>query len=88
MDNFAKLLEKIKNAPKNCRLKDLCSLAEAVRFERREQQPGSHITYRHPVIKEMMNFQPDPKNKSMAKYYQVKQLLNIIEDYGLTDKER
>lgn len=87
MGDFKKLLAKVKNRPKNCRFRDICALAERVGFELRERQPGSHLIYKHPKINKIMNFQPDPKNKNMAKFYQVKQLLNFIEDYIPANKE-
>jgi len=41
---------------------------------------GSHITYRHAGVIELLNFQDD---NDKAKPYQVRQLLKIIEAYEL-----
>ena len=42
---------------------------------------GSHHIYAHPRVKETANLQPVG---GMAKAYQVKQILQMIERYGLT----
>ena len=44
------------------------------------RQSGSHMIYYHPGINERMNIKPEG---SKAKPYQVKQLRNLINDYGL-----
>jgi len=77
------LYEKAVNSPANLSFYELCFLAEAVGFEFRNQT-GSHRIYKHPVINEMINIQPDG-NK--AKPYQVRQLLKIINKHGLKTGE-
>ena len=79
MVKIQKLYEKAKTLPANLKFSELCQLAEKAGFEFRNQT-GSHSVYKHPELKEMMNFQPDG-NK--AKPYQVKQLLRTIDKYGL-----
>jgi predicted RNA binding protein YcfA (HicA-like mRNA interferase family) len=79
-----KLYRKAKKSPGNLSFTEICSLAEHVGFEFRNQS-GSHKIYKHPKIKKMLNFQPDKKNKSKAKKYQAKQLVVIIEDNNLME---
>ena len=74
-----KLYRKIKKSPTNASFSDLCKLAEKVGFVFRNQS-GSHSIYKHPMHGNIMNFQPDKKNKSKAKKYQVSQLIGFIDD--------
>ena len=76
-----KLYRKAKKSPGNLSFTEICSLAEHVGFEFRNQS-GSHKIYKHPKIKKMLNFQPD---KSKAKKYQAKQLVAIIENNNLME---
>ena len=46
-----------------------------------ERQKGSHAIYYHDGVDAFINIQPDG---SKAKWYQVKQLRNIIKTYGLS----
>ncbi|MDM8542867.1 type II toxin-antitoxin system HicA family toxin [Desulfococcaceae bacterium HSG9] len=77
-----KIFKKAKESPKNLTFNELCSLAEYAGFEFRNQS-GSHKIYKHPAVKKILNFQPDKKDKSKAKNYQIKQLITIIEDFSL-----
>ena len=61
MDKKKKLYEKAKNSPTNFKFNELCKLAEAVGLEKRWQK-GSHLTFKHPKLKGMMNFQPDKQD--------------------------
>lgn len=79
MGKKEKLLESAKNSAKNYKFKDLRKLAEYHGFEFKRQK-GSHIMMKHTDEEIMMNFQD--KNGE-AKPYQVKQLLEAIEDYNL-----
>jgi len=82
MSRKKKLYEKAKNSPANLRFEEACNLAVQVGFEFRNQS-GSHKTYKHPKFKIMINLQPDPKDKSKAKKYQVDQLVGYIDQYKL-----
>jgi len=84
MSKKDKLYKKAKASPENLSFVELCSLAEHAGFEFRNQT-GSHKIFKHPANKKMLNFQPDEKNKGNAKKYQVKQLVEIIENYNLMD---
>ena len=76
--------KKAKESPENLTFSELCSLAEYAGFEFRNQT-GSHKIYKHPTLKKMLNFQPDKKDKSKAKKYQIKQLITLINDYNLME---
>ena len=84
MSRLRRLYEKAKNTPNNLTLRELCALAEGVGFEHRKKKSGtSHRIYKHPNIKKTLNFQSD---RGKAKFYQVNQLLNIIDEYGLLEE--
>jgi len=90
MGRVDKLYEKAKNSPSNLTFSQLCSLAEAVGFELRKpkgrkKSGTSHHVYKHPTIKQMMNFQSD---SGRAISYQVKQLIQLIDDNKLLPKDR
>jgi hypothetical protein len=81
---FEKLYRKAANSPDNLSFSDLCALAEAVGFVLRKRGGGtSHLIYRHPKVRELMNLQND---HGKAKPYQVKQLLTLIEEYELLEE--
>ncbi|MBI4063637.1 MAG: type II toxin-antitoxin system HicA family toxin [Elusimicrobia bacterium] len=77
--NTSKLYEKIKNNPQNVRFRDLCRIVEAFGFRYRGGR-GSHRVYAKEGVVEILNFQ---EVKRMAKPYQVRQFLKIIEVYKL-----
>ena len=82
MGKKEKLFKKAKESPTNLSFNELCRLAIAVGFVFRNQN-GSHKTYKHPTLKGIMNFQPDKKDKSKAKLYQTKKLVEYIEEKKL-----
>ena len=79
MGDREKLFGKAKAAPNSLRFSDLCKLAEEFGF-RFDRQKGSHRIYKHDGVAGMMNFQ-DCHGKAVA--YQVRQLVNFIEDNDL-----
>ena len=79
--NKRKLLARIRNNPRNVRFSDLTLLAEAFGF-RLGRQRGSHRVYAHPEVPDLLNLQPDKLGK--AKAYQVRQLLDLADSYGLS----
>ena len=85
MSKKKKLYKKAKQSPKNVRLKELCSLALHVGFELSNQE-GSHMVYIFPSTGERMNYQSDKGDSSKAKSYQVKQLVDFIEDHDLVEE--
>jgi len=65
------------------RISDVEKLATYVGFQLNRTR-GSHKQYkRSDDPKILISFQPDKHNKSMAKSYQVKQLVDFIEDNNL-----
>jgi len=79
-----KIFIKAKKSPENLSFKELCTLAEYVGFRFRNQT-GSHKIFKHPTIKKILNLQPDKRNKGKAKQYQVKQLVDIIDEFCLME---
>jgi hypothetical protein len=75
-----RLLEKAKASPHNLRFDELCKLAEEFGWVFERQNASSHKIYSNPNLSEsngrMMNFQ---SKHGKAKLYQVKQLLDAIE---------
>ena len=78
-----KVYDKILAGSRNVRFEDVCQLAEAFGFYR-DRISGSHHIYRH-KLRLMLNLQPDRKHH--AKFYQVRQLLALVEENGLTLKD-
>jgi len=83
MGKLEKLFTSVKNNPTNVRFKEICKLAEVFGFKYRGGK-GSHKVYSQKGIPEILNFQ---NVKGMAKPYQVRQFLQLIEEYNLTMKE-
>jgi predicted RNA binding protein YcfA (HicA-like mRNA interferase family) len=78
-----KLLEKILAGSKNIRFAEAVILAKSFGF-RLDRVRGSHHIFVHPDIPELLNLQ-DVNGK--VKPYQLKQLLNIIEQHNLQMEE-
>ena len=83
MSKAEKLFDRIKNNPQNVRFDEICKMAEAFGFKYRGGK-GSHKVYSRQGIIEILNFQ---NVHGMAKPYQIKQFLKIVEDYDLAMKE-
>ena len=77
--NKRKLLKKLLSGSKNVRFSEISSCAEAFGFVL-DRVNGSHHIFIHPDIPELINLQ---NVNRMAKPYQIKQLLKIIEKYNL-----
>ena len=77
--NKHKLLEKILAGSKNVQFGDMTSLVEAFGF-RLSRINGSHFIFVHPEIPELVNLQ---QHKGKAKPYQVRQFLQLVEQYDL-----
>lgn len=80
MDKYQKLLEYIllKRSDSNISFSDLCKLLKKLGFNERIR--GDHHIFTKDNILEIINIQPKGKN---AKPYQIKQIRNIILNYGL-----
>lgn len=79
MDRKIKLLQKLLSGSKNIRFSEATACAEMFGF-RLGRINGSHHIYVHPDVPELVNLQ---NVQGKAKPYQVKQLLQIIEQYNL-----
>ena len=82
MTRRQKLLEKARNNPAGVRFQEICLLAEHMGFNRRGVK-GSHIVYEKEGVEEILTFQG---RDGMAKPYQVKQLLAVVEKYKLGEE--
>jgi hypothetical protein len=82
MTQRRKLLEKARNNPAGVRFGELCLLAEHMGFIKRGSK-GSHVIYEKDGVEDILTFQ---NRKGMAKPYQVRQLLAVIEKYRLGEK--
>ena len=80
MVNKRKLLERMRNNPRDARFSELVSLIEAHGFVLDRIQ-GSHRVYKHPNVRELLNVQP--RNDGKAKPYQVREFLARVGEYGL-----
>ena len=74
-----KLLRQLAANPHNVRFGDLIRVAEAVGFEFSHSN-GSHRFFKHPIIRESLNLQPD---HGQAKAYQVRQFIRLVRAYNL-----
>lgn len=83
MTRRQKLIEKIRNNPGGIRFQEICRLAEQLGFTKRGGK-GSHIVYEKDGVEEILTFQD---RNGMAKPYQVKQLLAVIEKHRLGEGE-
>lgn len=79
-----KLLFKARQSPQNLRFDEACQLAECFGFVL-SRQAGSHKQYKRQKIRELINLQSVKGGK--AKAYQVRQMLNLIDDYALEEGE-
>jgi hypothetical protein len=77
------LLQRILARPKNVRFREIIRLAEAFGF-RLDRVRGSHHIFVHPEVPELVNLQ---EVEGMAKPYQVRQFLKLVERYDLTLEE-
>ena len=75
------IYERLKKNPSNVRFEEICKAAELFGFRFRGGK-GSHRIFVRKGRMEMLNFQ---EVNGMAKPYQVKQFLKIIEKYNLVD---
>jgi hypothetical protein len=72
--------EKVLRGTRNLRFEDFSRMANGFGF-RLDRTSGSHHIYRH-RLGLMLNLQPD--RTGQAKLYQVRQLLALVEENGLT----
>lgn len=78
MSRCGKLLARARRNPSGLRFEELVRLAECYEF-RFSRQRGSHLIYRHSGLRTTISLQAQ---RGMAKDYQVKQVLELIEEIG------
>lgn len=69
---------------RNVGFTEFCRLIETFGFELRRIS-GSHHIYRHPQVPRPLSLQPRERE---AKPYQIRQFLEMVEEYGLTRERR
>ena len=79
MTKKRKLIQKLLSSSKNIRFSEAQSAIEAFGFQL-ARISGSHHIYIHPDVPELINLQ---NVNGMAKPYQIKQFLEIVERYNL-----
>ena len=77
--NKRKLLKKALAGSKNIRFGDMVALVEAFGFQL-ARTSGGHQIFEHPDVPEHVNMQ---SRKGKAKPYQIKQFLELVEQYNL-----
>ncbi|MBI4968419.1 MAG: type II toxin-antitoxin system HicA family toxin [Rhodospirillales bacterium] len=83
MVQLAKLWDQALAGSRNTRFADLIRLAEAFGFRLRRIS-GSHHILAHPKVGRPLNLQPGADGK--AKPYQVRQFIDMVEEFGLSLK--
>lgn len=83
MGDWGKMLLQMRQCPKNTRFTDICKLAVKFGFRFRGGR-GSHRIYAQRGVFEILNFQ---NVGGMAKPYQIRQFLNVIDKYDLKLEE-
>ncbi len=78
--NKRKLLRKLLSGSRNIRFEELTAVVEAFGFRLARISGGHHI-YEHPAVTEIVNLQ---NVKGKAKPYQIRQFLELVEQYNLT----
>lgn len=79
MTRVQELLQRAIHNPASLRFDEMVRLAEAFGF-RWSRQRGSHHIFAHTRVRELVNLQDV---KGMAKPYQVRQFLKLVERYDL-----
>lgn len=82
MGKYDKILNDILSGKKdyNINFNELCNLLEILGF-RLERISGSHHIFSYKDIVQLIDIQPDKKDHSKAKAYQVRQIRNFLKEY-------
>jgi hypothetical protein len=72
------------SSDRNFRFDDLCGILLRIGFA--ERQRGSHHIFTHPDFAEILNLQPG--RGWLAKPYQVRQVRNLLLQYGMVDASK
>jgi hypothetical protein len=78
--NVSRILERARTSPASLRFGEVRALAEALGFGL-SRVSGSHHIFTCPEVPELLNLQDV---RGMAKPYQVRQLLRLMERYNLS----
>ena len=81
MSDLGKLLAKAQSGPNNLTYGEFCRLLELLAFVARKQRGTSHQTFKHPSVPKVFTVQGDRHGKAVG--WQVKRLLDWIDEYGL-----
>ena len=81
-----RLLQTARQRPAGLKFRQLCALAEAVGFVL-DRQAGSHQIYLHPHRRDVPRLSLQEGPSGDAKPYQVRLLLQIIDDFDLEVSE-
>ncbi|MEZ4866497.1 MAG: type II toxin-antitoxin system HicA family toxin [Caldilineaceae bacterium] len=81
--NKQKLLERILSGSKNIHFNDFVTLVEAFGLVLKRVR-GSHHIFEHPNVSELLNLQ---NSKGQVKPYQLRQFLQLVEQYDLKLEE-
>ncbi|MBI2345330.1 MAG: type II toxin-antitoxin system HicA family toxin [Deltaproteobacteria bacterium] len=79
---LGRLWEQVERQPHNVHFSDFCRLIAWFGFVRKGGK-GSHQTYFHPGVREILDVQP---LGGEAKPYQIRQLIRLVRQYGLTGR--
>ena len=82
MDWCQRLLEKARDNPSGLRFRELTELAGCFGFYLARQK-GSHHIFKREGYGKLLNFQD---SGGMAKTYQVRQLLSVLQELGVLSK--
>jgi hypothetical protein len=82
MSRAPKILESARTNPAGVAFSDLQYLVEKAGFVLKRTR-GDHHVYSKAGVKEIVDLQPSKGNKKDAKAYQVRQVLELIEAYGI-----
>ena len=82
MRNYDKILEDILSGKKdyNINFNELCKLLNNLGFIL-ERISGSHHIFSYKDISQLVDIQPDKKDHSKAKAYQIRQIRKFIKEY-------
>lgn len=82
MGKYEKILQDVMSGRKdgNINFNELCNLLERLGCKL-ERISGSHHIFSYKDVVELIDLQPDKKDHSKAKVYQVKQVRKFIEQY-------
>lgn len=82
MNKYEKVLIDVLSGKRdgNINFNDLCKMLESLGIHL-QRISGSHHIYAYPGIMELIDLQPDKKDHSKAKSYQVKQVRKFINKY-------